>query len=87
MTKSRTTRKAATSFRVDTLLLANYGILQPTRLRDSLTVNAPSLESLTEEDKLDLFEFAHFLMSDERQYDFRPIPWPEAEDEGLRDEV
>jgi hypothetical protein len=81
--KSRTTRKT-TTVRVDTLLLANYGILQPTRRRlDAITVNSP-LDELTEEDKLDLFEFATFMMSDDRQYDFRPIPWTEATDQHLQ---
>ncbi len=81
--KSRSTRKTPI-VRVDTLLLANYGILQPTRRRlDAMTVLTP-LNQLTEEDKLDLFEFATFLMSDDRQYDFRPIPWPEAADQHLQ---
>lgn len=84
MTQSRTTRKA-TTFRVDTLLLAKYGILQRTRRSEAIVVNAPSPKSLTVEDKLDLFEFANFLMAADRQHDFLDLS--QDEDEGLRDEV
>lgn len=74
-----------TTVRIDTLLLANYGILQSTRQRDAMTVNTPSLEALTIKEKRDLFEFATFLMDDERQNDFPTSS--QDEDEGLQDEV
>ncbi|MDZ4834189.1 MAG: hypothetical protein SGJ27_10470 [Candidatus Melainabacteria bacterium] len=82
--KSRSNRKCRT-VRIDTLLLANYGILQPTRRHDAITVNTPSLEALTIEEKRDLFEFATFLMDDERQFDF-PDSSDDDEDEMLQDE-
>jgi len=46
------------------------------------------LKALTDEDKLDLFEFANFLMSDDRQFDLLLVDWPQdQDDEGIRDEL
>ncbi len=54
--------------RIDTLLLAKYGIIQPTRLAEGMTVMTP-LDKLTSEDREDLLEFAQFLMAPEREHD------------------
>lgn len=49
--------------RVDTLLLAKYGIFQPTTRHapGSMTINN-HLHELTPEDKADLVEFAQFVV-------------------------
>lgn len=52
--------------RFDTLLLANYGILQPTRRRDAMTIVHP-IASLSAEERLDLMEFAEFVISQKAQ--------------------
>jgi hypothetical protein len=68
--------------RIDTLLLAKYGIIQPTALPEGITVMQP-LRTLTPEDREDLYEFAQFLMAPERANDFDFL---EVDTEVLRDE-
>lgn len=70
--------------RIDTLLLAKYGIISPTRLAEGMTVMTP-LAQLTREDKEDLLEFAQFLMAPEREHDFDFL-LEEAPAETLHDE-
>lgn len=70
--------------RIDTLLLAKYGIIQPTRLAEGMTVMTP-LAELTRDDKEDLLEFAQFLMAPEREHDFDFLEEARAEAE-LHDE-
>lgn len=70
--------------RIDTLLLAKYGIIQPTRLAEGMTVMTP-LAELTRDDKEDLLEFAQFLMAPEREHDFDFLKEARAEAE-LHDE-
>jgi hypothetical protein len=81
--KSRKPRKTPT-IRIDSLLLANYGIFQQTRRHDAMTVFTPSIEALTTEERLDLFEFATFLRDDDRQCDFLDL---QDQEELLQDEV
>lgn len=70
------------NLRIDTLLLANYGIIQPTRLREGITLVAP-LHTYGPEDREDLREFALFLMA----IDSEPgIADSGDQDERLRDE-
>lgn len=52
--------------RFDTLLLAKYGILQPTRRRDAMTILHP-IASLSAEERRDLMEFAEFVISQEAE--------------------
>lgn len=58
--------------RVDTLLLAKYGIFQPTRRCGPLamTVLQP-IETLTQEDREDLQDFARFVVA---QHDLDDTP-------------
>lgn len=57
--------------RVDTLLLAKYGIFQPTRRNGPLvmTILHP-LESLTADDRADLTEFAQMCVAEHGLGDF-----------------
>lgn len=56
--------------RVDTLLLAKYGILQPTRREGPLTMTIiHPLASLDTEERQDLLEFAQ-LMLEEHEADY-----------------
>ncbi len=65
--------KGNTMVRVDTLLLAKYGIFQPVRREGPLamTILHP-LDSLTREDRTDLMEFAQACVAEHGLGDFGP---------------
>ncbi|MBC8000387.1 MAG: hypothetical protein IAF58_20695 [Leptolyngbya sp.] len=67
--------------RFDTLLLANYGILQPTRRRDAMTILHP-IASLSAEERRDLMEFAEFVISQEADDYLADALEGDDEDEG-----
>lgn len=84
--RSRKSRKnRARTVRIDTLLLAKYGIIQPTKCPEGMTVMTP-ISELTSEDREDLYDFAHFLMAPERAHDFDFLNEEAGEEELVRDE-
>lgn len=51
--------------RVDTRLLAKYGILQPTRREGALTMTIMNpIASLSKDERLDLMEFAQMMVEE-----------------------
>lgn len=59
--------------RVDTLLLAKYGIFQPTRRQGSLAMTiVHPLDSLPLDERKDLMEFAQMIVAEHGLGDFGP---------------
>jgi len=85
LSKSRRNNKprniAHPTIQVDTLLVAKYGILQPTTDGEGMTIFLPI------DDPRDIIEFAEFMLSPDRAHDFDGLFAETDEDEGLRDEL
>lgn len=72
--------------RVDTRLLAKYGILQPTRRDGPLTMTIMNpIASLSKDERLDLMEFAQ-MMVEEHENDYPAVAEALSAFDGVRED-